>query len=74
MTVEANDNRHKPIPIPEGGLRSNEEEARWLEQTILMRFREGAASIGLRVIPQPTRLYDLLLLSLNAASKRGPAS
>lgn len=66
-----NDNRHPPIPIPKGGFRSNEEEARWLEQTILMRLREAASNAGLRFAPQPNGLYELLLLSLNAASRRG---
>lgn len=58
-------------PVPAGGFKTNEEEARWLTQTIILRTREGLASLGLNIEPVPDGLYDLLLLSLNAASKRG---
>jgi hypothetical protein len=59
------------IPIPAGGLCTNEDEARWLEQTILLRTSETLASAGVTCQIAPKGLYDLLLLSLNEASKRG---
>lgn len=59
-----------PIPVPKGGFLTNEDEARWLEQTISMRLREGLAALGINVAPQFGQLYDLFLLSLNYASKR----
>jgi hypothetical protein len=37
MTTAANANRRRPIPVPSGGFKSNEQEARWLAQTIEMR-------------------------------------
>lgn len=58
-------------PLPPGGFKTNEDEARWLEQTIVLRTREGLASLGFNIEPTPNGLYDLLLLSLNAASRRG---
>jgi hypothetical protein len=63
--------RHPPIPIPDGGLTSNEAEARWLEQTILMRAKESLTNFGINAEFKPSGLYDLLLLSLNRASRRG---
>lgn len=63
--------RPKPIPIPAGGLKTNEDEARWLEQTILLRVGEMFSMIGVNTKINPTGLYDLLLMSLNSASKRG---
>ncbi len=59
------------VPIPPGGLRTNEDEARWLEQTILLRTRELLARAGVEATIKPSELYDLLLISLNEASKRG---
>ena len=59
------------IPIPPGGFRSNEEEARWLEQTIVLRTQELLALAGVTTPIKPSGLYDLLLISLDEASKRG---
>lgn len=59
------------IPIPPGGLRTNEDEAKWLEATILLRTKELLASAGVTRPIAPSGLYDLLLLSLEAASARG---
>lgn len=73
MTGQAggtNDNRRAPIAIPRGGFRTNEEEARWLEQTLIMRMQEATAALGISTKPEPRGLYELLLHSLNAASKR----
>lgn len=67
----SNDNRHPPISVPAGGFRTNAEEADWLAATITMRLREGLATIGINAVPAPKGLRDLLLLSLDAASKRG---
>lgn len=61
-----------PIPVPRGGFQTNEDEARWLEQTIVLRQREGLReTFGVDIEPKAVGLYDLLLLSLNAATKRG---
>lgn len=62
-----------PVPVPKGDFRTNEEEAHWLEQTICLRTQEMFLAVGLNVKLQPKGLYGLLLLSLNAASKRGMA-
>jgi hypothetical protein len=69
-----NDNRRPAIPVPKGGFVSNEDEARWLEETLLMRFGETLAAAGIMNVRllQPRGLYDLLLLSLDSASKRKP--
>lgn len=67
----ANDNRHAPIPYPRGGFSTNAAEAEWLAATLTMRLQEALASVGIRAQPVPTGLRDLLLLSLDAASKRG---
>jgi hypothetical protein len=68
---EKSEQRAAIIPIPVGGFRTNEDEARWLEQTILLRAKEMMAVAGVTRPIAPKGLYDLLLLSLNAASKRG---
>lgn len=67
----SNDNRRRCVPIPAGGLKSNEDEARWLEQTILLRTEELLAAADVKAHIAPNGLYDLLLISLNSASKRG---
>lgn len=70
MSGETSDH-HPPIPVPRGGFVSNEDEAKWLEETLLMRFRETLAAAGLTAFNfQPKGLYDLLLLCLNSASRR----
>lgn len=61
------------IPIVPGGFKSNEDEARWLEQTILLRTHGLLQMAGVNARIEPKGLYDLLLLSLNSASKRGRA-
>lgn len=61
------------IPIPPGRLRTNEDEAKWLEATILLRTKELLALAGVTAQITPSGLYDLLLLSLKAASARGAA-
>ncbi len=58
------------IPIPKGGFRTNEDEARWLEQTICLRARQMMLAAGVNATIRPNGLYDLLLMSLNAASER----
>lgn len=68
--ADKNTSPSRSIPIPRGGLRTNEDEARWLEQTILLRTSELLASAGVLTPIAPKGLYDLLLLSLNSASKR----
>ena len=60
------------IPVPSVGFASNEAEAEWLEQTLVMRIKETLRSGGLpHVSIHPKGLYDLLLISLNGASRRG---
>lgn len=60
-----------PLPIPAGGFDTDEDEARWIEQTIVMRANEGLASIGLASVSLATKdLYELILLAIQAAGKR----
>lgn len=59
------------VPVPRGGFSTNEDEARWLEQTILLRVQEMMALAGMRIEIVPNSLYELLLMSLDDASKRG---
>jgi len=60
-----------PIPHPPGGFTSNEIEAKWLEQTIVQRTEELLMMAGVVANIKTSGLYDLLLISLNAASTRG---
>ncbi len=60
-----------PIPHPPGGFTSNEIEAKWLEQTIIRRTEELLMMAGVVANIKTSGLYDLLLISLNAASTRG---
>lgn len=62
--------RCAPIPVPRSGFASNEEEARWLEQTIIMRTAEMLRRAGVSADIRPKGLYELLLLSLDAATRR----
>lgn len=72
MVEPVNDNRRKPIPIPAGGFQTNEEEADWLARTLTMRFEECIENtLGVKANAKFPRLYDLLLLSLNSATRRG---
>lgn len=74
-SVEMPNDPHPPIPIPKGGFTTNEDEARWLEETILMRCRESLANFGINAsFNAGTGLYDLFLLSLDSASRRGRAA
>ena len=66
-----NNNAHPPIPVPAGGFATNEDEARWLEQTLIMRFEETIRdTINVNAKLSVNGLYDLLLMSLNVASRR----
>jgi hypothetical protein len=47
-TTPANANRRRPIPIPVGGFKTNEQEARWLAQTLEMRTEEALEQVGIR--------------------------
>ena len=58
------------IPIPRGGFTSNEEEARWLEQTLRLRIRETLHAAGINATIAPIGLHELLMLSLDAATRR----
>ena len=71
MSTEKTDVRYQPIPVPRGGFKTNEEDARWLEQTIVMRMRQVLDLAGVTTPLAPKGLYDLLLGALNDASKRG---
>ena len=64
-----------PIPVPQGGFRSNADEARWLADTIEMRAEDAFAALGLNVSSKSKNdsLYTLILMSLDSASKRGRA-
>jgi len=62
------ENRRPPI---KRSIRTNEDEAQWLEDTVIMRVEEGLATLGLNVKCQTKGLRDLFLLSLNKASERG---
>ncbi len=66
----ANDDRPAPIPLPRGGFKSNEDEAQWLEQTIVMRMNEVLRAAGVNRTVAPKKLYELFLMSLNDAGKR----
>lgn len=64
--------RDRPfVPVPRGGFLTNEDEARWLEKTILLRVQEMMALAGVRIQIVPNSLYELLLISLDDASRRG---
>jgi hypothetical protein len=55
-------------------IKTNEDEARWLADTIQMRAQEAVSALGVFQVdmkPLNDSLYQLLLLSLNAATKRG---
>ena len=71
MSKPSNDNKWPPIPVPRGGFRTNLEEAKWLEATIIMRMREALAEVGINASAPEGCMLELLLLSLDAASKRG---
>lgn len=71
MSDRTHTTRSAPIPIPSGGLRSNEDEARWLEQTIVMRTQEMLAANGITTPIAPQGLYDLLFIALESATRRG---
>ncbi len=58
-------------PIPRGGFKTNEEDARWLEQTILLRTRQMLDLAGVSAQIAPSKLYDMLLMALDDASMRG---
>ena len=58
------------IPIPRGGFTSNEEEARWLEQTLRLRIGETLHAAGINATIAPIGLHELLMLSLDAATRR----
>ena len=62
--------RAKPIPVPRGGFTSNEEEARWLTDTIAMRMQEALIAIGVQATVPTASLRELLIFSLDSASKR----
>lgn len=65
------DTKRPAIPIPKGGHKTNEEGARWLADTLAMRLREGLEGIGIHhVHPHGDQFYDLLLVSLDAATRR----
>jgi hypothetical protein len=56
------------VPVPKGGFDTNEDEARWLEQTLLLGTQELFAAAGIPSVSiKPVGLYDLLLISLNSA-------
>jgi len=57
-------------PIPYKGIKTNEDEARWLERTIQMRINETLSRAGINANITPIGLYDLLLLSLQSAERR----
>lgn len=60
-----------PIPIPAGGFQTNEQEARWLADTIDMRAAEAIErTIGVKVSSPSNGLYDLILLCMQSAAKR----
>lgn len=61
------------FPVPKGGFDCHEDEARWLEQTILLRTTEGLASIGVPIKPAPKGLYEVILSCLKSAGKREAA-
>lgn len=63
--------RLPPIPIPRGGFKTNEEDAKWLELTILRRTEEMLAAVGIKASIAPVGLYELLLNGLNSATNRG---
>lgn len=65
--------RSRPIPIPAGGFTTNEDEVRWLADTIAMRMRETFAAAGINAAIPTESLCELLLIALNAASKRANA-
>ena len=71
VDVRPNIVRTRPIPIPRGGFRTSEQEARWLEQTINMRISEGLKANGIMEFPVTVGLYDLFLVCLQEAEKRG---
>lgn len=56
------------IPIPIG---TNEVEVEWLVKTICLRAKEALWTVRINAELHPGNLRELLLLSLNAASKRG---
>jgi hypothetical protein len=60
----------KFIPIPPNGFGSDEDEARWLADTIAMRAAEAIESMGLSATFSTDSLYELLLVSLRRAAKR----
>lgn len=59
------------IPIPPGGFKTNEDEARWLEKTIILRTQEMMFAAGVVAQINPNGLYELLLMCLDGATKRG---
>ncbi len=69
-TTQSNDSRSRPIPIPKGGFVSNADEARWLEQTILLRLHEVLSDARIKAVVTPVGLYELILMCLDSASKR----
>ena len=58
------------IPIPPDGFTSNEVEARWLEQTVVLRTEQVLERAGIPSTINPVGLFELLLLCLNSASRR----
>jgi len=59
-----------PIPFPLGGIKTNEQEAEWLESTLALRMQEALYRIGIQARMTTMGMRELLLLSLNKASER----
>ena len=61
-------------PFPKGGFKTNEEDARWLEQTIMFRMAQTLKNVGVNLrTPESPALYELLLIALGDAARRGAA-
>lgn len=68
---KSNDIRRLPLQVPKGGFTSNAEEARWLADTIAMRFEETIADrLGVRAEVETPAMEEVILLVLNDVSRR----
>jgi hypothetical protein len=56
--------------MPPGGFQTDEDDARWLEQTILMRAEEVLGHAGIKAKINPAGLYELILGGAKAARRR----
>ena len=62
--------RRAGIPVPPGGFASNEEEAAWLRDTIVLRSNEALAASGINARLPGEQLFELLLVSINQTARR----